>query len=94
MLGKQFPVLEVGACPIQLQSPVGKVLPISYIGDSPFIRLADNSGMPMPIGGSEFLVVNVLSKKFKFTPEFKFGEYYSHITTDDGEWLGIVAQVC
>ena len=95
MLGQRYPVLEEGVCPSYLQSPIGKVLPISYIGDPPFIRsdsLTDDNSVP--IGGSEFLVVKVLAKKFGFTAKFRFGEVYSHIKTEDGEWLGTVAQVC
>ena len=97
MLGQIHPVSVEGICPAHFQSPNNKVLSISYIGDAPFIRfgsLTGDSGVPTAIGGSEFLVVKVLAEKFRFTPKFRFGEYYSHITTEDGEWLGIVAQVC
>ena len=93
MLGQTYPILVEGICPPHLQSPINKVLPISYIGDAPFIRLdssTDENGVPT--GGSEFIVARVLAKKFRFTPKFRFGDYYSHITTEDGQWLGIVAQ--
>ena len=95
MLGQTYPILVEGFCPTHLQSPRNKVLPISYIGDPPFIRFDSFTGQSGGLtGGSDFLVIKVLAQKFSFTPKFRFGEYYSHITTEDGDWLGMVAQVC
>ena len=50
-------------CPSHMQEPYGKTLNISFVGLPPFITYN-------PIGGSEFLVTNILARKFKFIPNY------------------------
>ena len=52
-----------GACPSHLQEPFGKTLKVAFIGAVPFITYN-------PIGGSEFIVTNLLAKKFRFIPKY------------------------
>ena len=60
-----FPEVRQGLCPWILQHPRGKTIPIAFIGPEPYIKYK-----PI-IGGSDFLVIKMLSKKFRFLPEFK-----------------------
>ena len=62
-LGKTNAELYSGQCPKHLQSTHGKDLKISFIGIKPYISYN-------PAGGSDFLVVKILAKKFRFSPKF------------------------
>ena len=60
-LGKQHAELHDGKCPLYLQHPSGKSLPVSFVGTYPFITYN-------PIGGRDLKVIAVLAKKFGFLP--------------------------
>ena len=62
-LGKMYAEEFKGACPPHMQDPLRKTLNISFIGVPPYV-------MYNPLGGSEFLVVKILAKKFSFIPKF------------------------
>ena len=63
ILGKMYAQEYTGVCPYHFQEPIGKTLNISFIGTPPYI----NTGM---IGGSEFIIANLLAQKFHFIPKF------------------------
>ena len=63
VLGEQYAQLRNGTCPRHLQHPIGKSLPISFIGTYPFITYN-------PIGGRDLKVIATLAKKFRFLPKF------------------------
>ena len=46
-----------------MQKPYGKEINISFIGIPPYITYN-------PIGGSEFVIVKILSEIFQFIPKF------------------------
>ena len=52
-----------GSCPSQMQEPFGKTLSISFIGIEPYVSYISPHG-------SDFVVTNILAKKFGFTPKF------------------------
>ena len=62
-LGKTHAVPYIGPCPKHLVNPYGKELKISFIGTKPYISYN-------PVGGSDFLVVKILAKRFRFSPKF------------------------
>ena len=62
-LGKMYAQEYSGLCPWHFQEPFGKTLNISFIGSPPHITYN-------PIGGSEFIITNLLAKKFQITPEY------------------------
>ena len=84
-LGKIYAEQHVGACPSHLQSPYGKKLNISFIGLPPYVNYN-------PVGGSEFLVTELLSNKFGFIPKFIPAKSWDTIT-DNQTTYGIVHQV-
>ena len=63
ILGETHAQIFYEPCPRHAQSPRGKELKISFIGPEPFITYN-------PIGGSDFLIVKLLAKKFGFIPQF------------------------
>ena len=65
VLGNIFAQVRPGLCPWILQHPIGKKIPISFIGPQPYIKYKPT------IGGSEFLVIKSLAQKFRFLPDFK-----------------------
>ena len=65
VLGKTFAEVRMGLCPHILQHPAGKKIPISFIGPQPYIKYKPS------IGGSEFIVIRMLARKFGFLPDFK-----------------------
>ena len=62
-IGKTHAVIYSGHCPDELRNPHGKELNISFIGPKPYISYN-------PMGGSDFKIVNILAKKFRFIPKF------------------------
>ena len=66
-LGKKYALIHSGICPVHLQQPANKVLTIFFIGPPPFIKYPKDYGK---LGGSEFLVMDLLTKKHKFAPIF------------------------
>ena len=74
-LGIKNAVLHSGPCPLECVNPTGKTLTISFIGIKPFITYS-------PIGGSDFLVVNALAKKFGFTPKFVAERSYDTVKSN------------
>ena len=63
VLGRRYAQVFNGECPVNIQSPHGKLLNISFIGPEPFITYN-------PVGGSDFLIINLLANKFQFIPNF------------------------
>ena len=62
-LGKMYAEEFNGSCPPHMKEPSGKTLNISFIGVPPYVTYN-------PLGGSEFLVIKILAKKFSFIPKF------------------------
>ena len=60
-------------------------MPISFIGLTPFIKYN-------PLGGSEFLVTQILAEKFGFLPKF-VPERAFDVTTANGTTFGMVHRV-
>ena len=48
---------------MHFQEPFGKTLSISFVGIAPHITYN-------PVGGSEFMVIKILAKKYQFIPKF------------------------
>ena len=63
ILGETYAKPINGMCPDHFQIPHGKIIKVSFIGVRPHIIYE-------PIGGSDFLVMNILANKFRFKPEF------------------------
>ena len=84
-LGKTHAVLHNRLCPKELGNPYKKELKISYIGASPFISYS-------PVGGSDFLVVNMLAEKFKFIPKFIPERSYD-LVSSNGTTYGMLYRV-
>ena len=85
-LGKMYAELHVGVCPSHLQSPFGKTLNISFIGLPPYVNYN-------PIGGSEFVVTQLLAKKFRFIPKFIPAKSWDTYRQDNKTIYGMVHQV-
>ena len=62
-MGKRYAQIFDRACPKDLQNPHGKELNVSFIGTPPFITYK-------PVGGSDFLLIQLLAQKFRFVPKF------------------------
>ena len=62
-LGKKNAEEYRGLCPSHVQEPLGKTLNVSFIGVPPYV-------IYNPIGGTEFVITEILSKKFGFIPNF------------------------
>ena len=84
-LGKTNAEPYSGQCPKHLQSPYGKELRISFIGSKPYISYD-------PVGGSDFLVVETLAKKFTFSPKFIPERSYDMVR-NNGTTYGMLYQV-
>ena len=85
VLGNIFAQVRPGLCPWILQHPIGKKIPISFIGPQPYIKYKPT------IGGSEFLVIKSLAQKFRFLPDFK-PERSFDVTkkmVQPQEWFGV-----
>ena len=54
---------KCGECKKQTNGLYGKTLNVSFFGPEPFITYN-------PVGGSDFLIVKLMSKQLKFTPNF------------------------
>ena len=63
VLGKMTAQFVKGVCPRQLQIPFGKHIKVSFLGVIPYINYK-------PIGGSDFEVMKLLAKRYKFFPKF------------------------
>ena len=84
-LGKTNAELYSGQCPKHLQSTHGKDLKISFIGTKPYISYN-------PVGGSDFIVVKILAKKFRFSPKFIPERSYDMVR-NNGTTYGMLYQV-
>ena len=62
-MGQRYAQIFDRACPKDLENPHGKELNISFIGTIPFITYK-------PVGGSDFLLIQLLAEKFRFIPKF------------------------
>ena len=78
-----------GTCPVQLQKPANKLLPIFFIGPVPFIKYPKDFDK---LGGSEFLVMKLLAKKHKFIPNLRPAKSMDIVKTN-GTQYGLVYQV-
>ena len=72
-----------GLCPWHFQEPFGKTLNISFIGPPPLITYN-------PIGGSEFIVLALLAKKFQFIPKYNPAQSWDAVEDKNGINLGMV----
>ena len=85
VLGQTYAEISQGECSPDLQQPRGKSLPISFIGLPPYIKYN-------PVGGSEFLLTQILAKKFGFLPKF-VPERAFDVTKENGSLFGMVHRV-
>ena len=85
VLGKRYAQSFNGECPNQADSIHGKTLNISFIGPEPFITYN-------PVGGSDFLIINLLANKFQFTPNF-IPERSFELIESNGTSQGLVFRV-
>ena len=69
--------------------PANKVLPIFFIGVPPYVKYPKNYGK---LGGSDFLVMELLAKKHKFTPLFRSAKSFD-VSKINGNPYGLVYQV-
>ena len=88
-LGKKYAQIYQSTCPVHLQKPANKVLPIFFIGSQPFIKYPKDFGK---LGGSEFLVMKLLAMKHKFTPNLIPAKSFD-IAETNGTQYGLVYQV-
>ena len=87
VLGKRYPKLMDGVCPTQLQSPIGKHIPITYIGTPPYILGAGADG-------TDVRAINMLAEKHKFKPILTPTPQYLIMTFENGTKYGKKYQVC
>ena len=62
-LGAKYATIHNGSCPLHLQQPHQKELPISFIGLPPYIKYS-------PFGGSDPHIIGIMAKKFGFKPKY------------------------
>ena len=86
VLGKEHPQIHSGPCPWHLQSPLRKKLSISFIGLEPYIRYRPT------IGGSDFELIKILAKRYRFLPQFIPERSYDSIEIN-GTFSGMVYSV-
>ena len=75
-----------GVCPTQLQSPIGKHIPITYIGTPPYILGAGADG-------TDVRAINMLAEKHKFKPILTPTPQYLIMTFENGTKYGKKYQV-
>ena len=80
-LGKKYAQIHEGTCPVHLQKPANKMLPILFFGAYPFVKWPEDYGENI-FGGSEFLVMKTLANKHKFTPKFHRAKNYAHAAVE------------
>ena len=85
-MGKRYAQIFAGACPKDSQNPHGKVLNVSFIGPPPMITYKP------AIGGSDFLLIQLLAEKFGFTPKF-VQEKFKGIVKQNETYYGMVYTV-
>ena len=88
-LGKKYVQIHQGICPLHLQKLADKVLKVFFIGVPPFIKYPRDYGK---LGGSEFMVMELLTKKHKFHPIYLPAKSFDTAETN-GTQHGIVYQV-
>ena len=88
-LGKKYVQIHQGFCPLHLQKPANKELKIFFIGAHPFVKYPKDFGK---LGGSEFLVMNLLAMKHKFIPNLRPAKSMDIVETN-GTQYGLVYQV-
>ena len=84
-LGKMYAQEHFGVCPPHLQEPFGKTLNISFIGFTPYVTYN-------PIGGSDFIVTNLLVKKYHFIPKYIRARGYDKVERNN-RTFGMVHRV-
>ena len=85
ILGETHAQIFHGMCPRNAQSLQGKELKVSFIGPEPFVTYN-------PVGGSDFLVIKLLAKKFGFFPQF-VPEISMDVVKSNGTSYGMVYKV-
>ena len=85
ILGETHAQIFLRMCPRHEQSPQGKALKVSFIGPEPFVTYN-------PVGGSDFLVIKLLAKKFGFLPKF-VPELSMDAVISNGTLYGMVYKV-
>ena len=85
-LGKVKAKFVEGMCPGYLHSLFGKQIKVSFIGPRPFVTYN-------PIGGSDFHVIKLLAKKFKFIPRFIPERSIDETTFPNGTKYGLIHSV-
>ena len=91
-LGKVYAEKHRGVCPKHLQEPAGKTLKVSFIGSQPYIAYN-------PIRGSDFIVTNLLAKKFQFFPKYSPARSWGIVKENDTSygmvhWVSLVEYSC
>ena len=71
-LGKRHALVFKGLCPLNLQNPLGKEINVSFHLSTPF-------AMHAPAGGSDFLTLKLLARKFGFIPRFNFEKFAKNV---------------
>ena len=74
-----------GLCPRYTQNIRDKEIMVSFIGPKPFITYN-------PVGGSDFLVIKLLAKKFGFIPKFVPERTFDTVISN-GKSYGMVYKV-
>ena len=85
VLGRAYGQKYNEPCPLHLQLPYGKQLKVSFIGTKPYIDYD-------PLGGIDFLIVNMLAEKFKFQPKYIPERAYD-IVKENGTIYGMLHSV-
>ena len=93
-LGQHFPEFREGSCTPDLKRPEGKTIPVSVLGAIwPFVMYGADPRFGGEIsGGTDFLFVELLAKKFKFTPSF-ITEKHTLKVNEDGSKEGLIHKV-
>ena len=82
VLGKRYVQAFKVKCPKHVNQLHGKSLNISFFGQEPFITQSKQSINYNAIGGSDFLIMELMANKFQFTatyiPEESYYEISSH----------------
>ena len=85
-MGKKYAEEYRGLCPSHVQEPFGKTLNVSFIGIPPYVTYN-------PIGGSDFIVTQILAKKFGFIPNFIPAKSWDTILEENQITYGMVHHV-
>ena len=88
-MGKKYAMVVHGMCPSSLQSPLGKDLPVSFMGSPPYIFSNKKEEL---VGGTDLEILNIYAKKFEFTPRLRKEPVFD-IKEINGTKRGLVGSV-